>query len=44
RPKEFIVIAISDPYTILLNTITGEVFVMTSESINGCTLNKFQLF
>ncbi|WP_289997894.1 SMI1/KNR4 family protein [Photorhabdus laumondii] len=32
RPKEFIVIAISDPYTILLNTITGEVFVMTSES------------
>ncbi|MEG0279539.1 MAG: nuclease [Morganella sp. (in: enterobacteria)] len=32
RPTEYIVIAISDPYTILLNTITGQIFSMTSES------------
>ncbi len=33
RPVEYIVIAISDPYTILLNTITGQIFSMTSESL-----------
>ncbi|HGY1115960.1 TPA: nuclease [Providencia rettgeri] len=32
RPAEFIVIAISDPYTILLNVNTEEIFSMTSES------------
>ncbi|MGI3427959.1 nuclease [Providencia stuartii] len=32
RPAEFIVIAISDPYTIILNVNTGEVFSMTNES------------
>lgn len=32
RPIEFIVIAMSDPYTILLNVNTGEIFSMSSES------------
>lgn len=32
RPENVIVIALSDPYTLLLNTQTGNVFVMTSES------------
>ncbi|QIG07003.1 SMI1/KNR4 family protein [Proteus sp. ZN5] len=32
RPENVIVIALSDPYTILLNTQTGNVFAMTSES------------
>ncbi|WP_109850332.1 nuclease [Proteus sp. CA142267] len=32
RPENIIVIALSDPYTILLNTQTGNVFAMTSES------------
>lgn len=32
RPENIIVIALSDPYTILLNTLTGNVFAMTSES------------
>lgn len=32
RPENIIVIALSDPYTILLNTLTGNIFAMTSES------------
>lgn len=32
RPENMIVIALSDPYTILLNTQTGDVFAMTSET------------
>lgn len=32
RPENMIVIALSDPYTILLNTQTGDIFAMTSES------------
>lgn len=38
RPAEFIVIAMSDPYTILLNVNTGEVFSMISES----SMNDFE--
>ncbi|CRL65556.1 hypothetical protein [Proteus vulgaris] len=32
RPENMIVIALSDPYTLLLNTQTGNVFAMTSET------------
>lgn len=32
RPENMMVIALSDPYTLLLNTQTGNVFAMTSES------------
>ncbi|MBI6527605.1 nuclease [Proteus vulgaris] len=32
RPENMIVIALSDPYTILLNTQTGDIFAMTSGS------------
>lgn len=32
RPAEFILIAISDPYTILLNTVNGKIYAITSES------------
>lgn len=32
RPDSLIVIALSDPYTILLNTQTGAIFAMTDES------------
>lgn len=32
RPENMIVIALSDPYTLLLNTQTGAVFAMTDES------------
>ncbi|WP_193016257.1 nuclease [Proteus sp. FME41] len=38
RPDSLIVIALSDPYTILLNTQTGAIFAMTSES----TMDSFE--
>ena len=39
RPEGIVVIAISDPYTILLNTLDKRVYAMTSES----TMDEFEL-
>ena len=39
RPEGIIVIALSDPYTILLNTLDRQIYTMTSES----EMDKFEL-
>lgn len=39
RPEGIVVIAISDPYTILLNTLDKQVYAMTSES----AMDEFEL-
>lgn len=47
RPKSIIVIALSDPYTILLNTVTGMIYAITSEpSVNDDrpVADDFELF
>lgn len=47
RPKSMIIIALSDPYTILLNTVTGKIYAITSEpGINDekSVADNFELF